>query len=75
VADATIPLETAIEAPARALRILVAEDDPMFRRILQSWLESWGNEVQLAENGADAWSILQQEQPPELLILDCDAGD
>jgi two-component system, cell cycle response regulator len=50
--------------------VLVAEDDPMFRRILQSWLESWGYRVIVAEDGAKAWSILQQEHPPELLILD-----
>ncbi len=42
----------------------------MFRRILQSWLQNWGHEVLIAENGARAWDILQQEQPPELLILD-----
>jgi two-component system, cell cycle response regulator len=56
-------------APPHA-RVLVAEDDPMVRRILQSWLQQWAHEVTIAENGADAWNILQQEQPPELLILD-----
>lgn len=50
--------------------VLVAEDDAMFRRILQSWLESWGYRVTLAEDGSKAWAILQQELPPELLILD-----
>ena len=51
-------------------QVLIAEDDAMFRRILQSWLESWGYKVIVAEDGAKAWSILQQEHPPELLILD-----
>jgi two-component system cell cycle response regulator len=51
-------------------RVLIAEDDAMSRKILQSWLENWGYEVTVAENGAIAWSILQQEHPPELLILD-----
>jgi two-component system cell cycle response regulator len=51
-------------------KILVAEDDPMFRKILQSWLQSWGYQVVLAEDGARAWNILEQEKPPELLILD-----
>jgi two-component system, cell cycle response regulator len=50
--------------------VLVAEDDPMFRKILKSWLENWGYRVTVAEDGAMAWSILQQEHPPELLILD-----
>jgi two-component system, cell cycle response regulator len=51
-------------------RVLVAEDDAMFRRILQSWLETWGYRVTLAEDGAQAWKALQQEPPPQLLILD-----
>jgi two-component system cell cycle response regulator len=51
-------------------RVLVAEDDAMFRRILQSWLENWGYLVTLAEDGARAWDILQEEPPPQLLILD-----
>lgn len=51
-------------------QVLIAEDDAMFRRILQSWLESWGHQVIVADDGAKAWSILQQEHPPELLILD-----
>jgi two-component system cell cycle response regulator len=51
-------------------RVLVAEDDAMFRRILQSWLEAWGYRVTLAEDGGQAWNALQQEPPPQLLILD-----
>jgi len=51
-------------------RILIAEDDPMFRRILQSWLQQWGHDVTVADNGSSAWTILQQEQSPDLLILD-----
>jgi len=51
-------------------RVLVAEDDAMFRRILQSWLTTWGYEVTMAEDGAQAWAILQQEIRPQVLILD-----
>jgi diguanylate cyclase (GGDEF)-like protein len=62
---------TEFERPGSACsRVLVAEDDAMFRRILQSWLENWGYRVTLAEDGAKAWKILQQENPPQLLILD-----
>jgi diguanylate cyclase (GGDEF)-like protein len=42
----------------------------MFRKILQSWLQSWAYQVTVAEDGTKAWEILQQERPPELLILD-----
>jgi two-component system cell cycle response regulator len=59
------------ERPGSACnQVLVAEDDAMFRRILQSWLENWGYTVTLAEDGAKAWDVLQQEAPPQVLILD-----
>jgi two-component system cell cycle response regulator len=59
------------ERPGSACdRVLVAEDDAMFRKILQSWLENWGYRVTLAGDGARAWEILQQKIPPQLLILD-----
>ncbi len=51
-------------------QVLVAEDDAMFRKILQSWLQSWDYHVIVATDGSEAWSILQQERPPDLLILD-----
>jgi len=51
-------------------RVLVADDDPIFRRILQTWLEKWGYRVSVVEDGTGAWDILQQEHSPELLILD-----
>jgi two-component system, cell cycle response regulator len=51
-------------------RVLVAEDDAMFRRILESWLTTWGYAVTMARDGAEAWAILQQEIRPQVLILD-----
>ena len=51
-------------------RVMIAEDDPMFRRILHSWLREWGYEVTVVEDGAQAWESLQEEPSPELLILD-----
>jgi diguanylate cyclase (GGDEF)-like protein len=60
-----------LEQPGPACdRVLIAEDDAMFRKILQSWLESWGYQATVAEDGAQAWQILQQISPPHLLILD-----
>lgn len=53
-----------------SIEVLIAEDDPMFRKILQSRLESWGYHVTVAEDGTQAWSILQKSHPPELLIID-----
>ena len=60
-----------LEQPGPACdRVLIVEDDPMFRRILCSWLESWGYQVTVAEDGAMAWEMLQNIRPPHLLILD-----
>jgi two-component system, cell cycle response regulator len=61
----------AFDQPTKACdRVLVAEDDPMLRRILKTWLESWGYQVTIAEDGAKAWKMLQAEPAPQLLILD-----
>jgi DNA-binding response OmpR family regulator len=50
--------------------VLIAEDDAHVLQSTAEFLESWGYRVIVAEDGAKAWSILQQEHPPELLILD-----
>jgi two-component system, cell cycle response regulator len=50
--------------------ILIAEDDPISRRILQSWLQKWNYHVIALENGIDAWSALQREDSPRMAILD-----
>src|ERR1700730_13843553 len=50
--------------------ILVAEDDPVFRRILESWLQRWKYRVVPVDNGIEAWKILQQQDSPQMAILD-----
>jgi two-component system cell cycle response regulator len=52
------------------LKVLVAEDDPVFRRLLQNRLENWGYQVVIVRDGAEAWEMLQQPDAPGLLILD-----
>lgn len=52
------------------MRALIAEDDPVSRRILQDTLEDWHYEVVVAGNGLEAWEVLQGENPPPLAILD-----
>ncbi len=37
------------------MRILIAEDAPVSRRLLQQYLQKWGHEVVTASNGAEAW--------------------
>ncbi len=50
--------------------VLIAEDDPIFRRILENWLQKWNYRVTSLENGLDAWSVLQQKDAPQMAILD-----
>jgi two-component system cell cycle response regulator len=51
-------------------RVLIAEDDSVTRLILKNWILRWGYEVIVVDNGIDAWKVLEQEQPPEVVILD-----
>src|SRR6476660_5854864 len=52
------------------MRILVAEDNPVFQSMLKNMLSKWGYEVVLAANGQDAWELLQRSPAPNLAILD-----
>ena len=58
-------------APASGMNhVLLAEDDRIYRHILATWLRNWGYHVTLAEDGNQAWEILQHEPAPQLLIFD-----
>jgi len=52
------------------MRMLIAEDDPVSRRVLETTLTKWGHDVLTAENGLEAWAVLQQADAPRLAILD-----
>ena len=52
------------------MRILIAEDDPASRRVLEVTLTKWGHEVVTTENGLEAWTALQKDDAPQLAILD-----
>jgi len=39
------------------MKVLIAEDEALARRLLQSYLERWGHEVVAAQNGAEAWQL------------------
>jgi len=52
------------------MQVLVAEDEPVSRRILQSILTKWEYDVVLACDGVEAWEIIQREDVPSLVILD-----
>jgi two-component system, cell cycle response regulator len=52
------------------MRILIAENDPGTRHVLESNLSQWGYEVVVCSDGAQAWQALQEEDPPKLAILE-----
>src|SRR6516164_7769907 len=52
-----------------AMKVLIAEDDPISRRLLQSHLEKWGHAVTTAADGAEAWRLFQADHFP-LVVSD-----
>ncbi len=52
------------------MKILIAEDEVISRRMLEVTLRKWGYDVVVASDGAEAWRLLQGEDAPELAILD-----
>jgi DNA-binding response OmpR family regulator len=52
------------------MKILIAEDDLVSRRMLEATLQKWGYEVLAVTDGLAAWQALEGEDPPLLAILD-----
>jgi DNA-binding response OmpR family regulator len=52
------------------VRILIADDNPVFLGVLKVMLTNWGYEVVAARDGREAWQVLQTENAPRLAILD-----
>jgi two-component system, cell cycle response regulator len=51
------------------MKILVAEDDPVYCRILETTLAGWGYEVTLVGDGGAALEALKSDDAPKLAIL------
>ncbi|MEQ2005595.1 MAG: response regulator [Limisphaerales bacterium] len=52
------------------MKILLADDDEISRKIIASFLARFGYESVVVQNGAEAWEILQTPQAPPLAICD-----
>jgi two-component system, cell cycle response regulator len=52
------------------MRILIADDDDVSRLELEGLLCRHGHEVVAVADGAEAWAVLQGDDPPRLAILD-----
>src|SRR5277367_4234249 len=59
-----------MEAKNARKRILIAEDDPVSRRLLELFLVKWGFEVSIATTGTEALQMLERLDAPRLAILD-----
>jgi len=52
------------------MKILIAEDNPLWRNVLSQNVRAWGHEPVLAEDGDQAWDILRRDDSPRLAVLD-----
>ena len=52
------------------MKVLVAEDNPIFQRMLNGMLRNWGYTVISVQDGDEAWSLLQTPESPRLVVLD-----
>ena len=52
------------------MRILIAEDDPAFRTLLEDILATWGYDVVVTRDGNEAWQAFMSKDAPQLAILD-----
>ena len=52
------------------MKILIAEDDRVSCRLLESTLAGWGHDIVVTRDGQQAWARLQEKDAPKLAILD-----
>ena len=52
------------------MRVLIAEDNPVLQLLLERLITKWGHESVICKDGAKAWEVFQEGEPPLLLILD-----
>lgn len=52
------------------MKVLIAEDNAVWRQLLVRHAYNWGYQPVVAEDGKTAWEILQSEKAPRLAVLD-----
>lgn len=52
------------------MKILIAEDDPVIRQILNKSLSKWGHDVLVTEDGDQAWDAMKDGKGPNFALLD-----
>ncbi len=58
---------SAITQESPSEKVLVVEDHPMTLKVMSTWLEMAGYDVQRAADGAEAWRSIQADCPPIIL--------
>ena len=52
------------------MNVLIADDEPVNRRLLEILLKKWGYSVTVASDGNEAWQALQSDAGHRIAILD-----
>jgi len=52
------------------MEVLIADDEPVSRRLLEILLNKWGYKVTVTSDGEEAWRALQNGSCPRIAILD-----
>ncbi|MDD2621406.1 MAG: diguanylate cyclase [Syntrophomonadaceae bacterium] len=52
------------------MRVLIADDDALSRKILEESLSHWGYEPVITKDGDEAWDMLKEDGGPTLVVLD-----
>lgn len=52
------------------MQVLLVEDSPVYRKLVADCLLDWGFSLKVAENGSQAWDLLQRPDSPKLVLLD-----
>ncbi len=50
------------------MKILIAEDDPIFKAILENNLKKWGYRIISTSDGRQAWDIITKPDCPNIVI-------
>ena len=54
----------------KTMQILLAEDSPIYRRLIETQFKEWGFSLVVAKDGKEAWKLLSGRDAPRLAVLD-----
>ena len=52
------------------MKLLIADDDPVSRKLVEKHAINWGYEAVTAADGDQAWEVLKRDDAPRLAVLD-----